>query len=316
MSYLDDDIDDLLQGFRADEARIDHSTRARIWAQICDEAPDAPTALDTLARGARVRRLRRRAPSLPRIGAVAAAVLVLLAVAGLVVRSGPNDDAAVTAGPSTTIPAPRDLEEFADRVVVLPTTVLGETDDTRYTYRSGVRRIQGAAFEAVQHEQRWIARDGRGRELIAADGKGADSDNTMGQGSYEIGYLPPRTALGLPDEADTELATFARGTGVEPGDFLNPMALIDLLTYTGLPAPARAGALRALDRLGFAPVPDADLGPNLWRVEGSGPEGSTLQADFDLRTGEVTALALLSPDGGFDRLTDIEADLRPDTRGS
>ena len=317
MSYLDDDIDDLLQAFRADEARIDHSIRARIWTQICDEAPDAPTALDTLDRGARVRQLRRRAPSLPRIGAAAAVVLVLLAVAGLAVRSGPSGDAAVTAGPSATIPAPRDLEELADRVAVLPAAVLGETDDTRYTYLRGVRyRQDGPTGEVfVQREQRWVARDGSGREVIDVGGDASDRDVTTDEaGTYDLGLVPPLAAVGLRDDVDVVLATVEHDTGAVSEEVA--AALVDLLTYTGLPGAARAGVLRTLARLGFAPASGVDPGPNLWRVEGEGPDGSTLQADLDLRTGEVATWTRLLPGGGSIRLTDIEVDLRRDTQDS
>jgi hypothetical protein len=164
-------------------------------------------------------------------------------------------------------------------------------------------------------EQRWVDLDGRGREVIDVGGDQRDRDDTLDRaGSYEIGFLPPRTAVRLPDRTGTVLATFAReadiGAGIAPS-----MALADLLSYTGLPRAARAGALRALARLGFEPAPGATPGPNLWRVEGSGPDGSTMQVDLDLRTGEVTTLTLLSGDD-FDRLTDIETSLRSDTRDS
>ena len=319
MTLLDDDIDDLLHAFRADEARLDDATRTRIWVQICDAVPEAPTMLDTLDRGARVRRLRQRVGTRPRarVLAVAAAVLALLAVGGLSIRSGPDDDA-VTAGLATTAPVPRDLEELADRVADLPTTTLG-ADGATYTYRRGIRSIQGSPTSemSTRVEQQWVALDGSGREIIDVEGDDRDRDQTKdAPDSYEIGFLPPRTAVGLPDDADIVMATFARDAGLGAGDPRISPALVEILTYTGLPAPSRAGVLRALGRLGFAPVPGADLTPNVWRVEGPGPDGSTMQADLDLRTGGVTALARLTPDGFFNRLTSIEVDLRRDTQGS
>lgn len=318
MALRDDHVFGLLRGFRADEARVDDAIRSRIWADISDADPEASLWLDTLDRGARIRQLRRKAPRPSRILAVAA-VLVLLAVAQLAVRSGPGEDPFVFAGPSTTVPVPLDLDELADRVATMSAPVLGGTDDSRYTYLRAVHSTQLDRTREVttSFEQRWVADDGSGREVIDVEGSGRVPDvYTRGPDSYEIGFVPPLIALGLPDDADIVLATFIRNTGVRPGDSLNPLALIDLLTYAGVPGPARAGALRALDRLGFEPAPGPDAAPNLWRVEGSGPDGSTMRVDFDLNTNEVAAWTRLLPGGGFTRLTDIEIDLRRDTPGS
>jgi hypothetical protein len=59
-------------------------------------------------------------------------------------------------------------------------------------------------------------------------------------------------------------------------------------------------------------VTAADLRPNLLRVEGPGPGGSTQQADFDLLTGQVVASLLMTPEGGIDQKTYQIADLRGD----
>lgn len=104
-------------------------------------------------------------------------------------------------------------------------------------------------------------------------------------------------------------------SGVGPGETEKALALVDLLTYAGIPGPARAGALRALDVLGFEPAPGPEPAPTLWRVEGPGPDGSTMQVDFDRLTGEITAWTRLLAGGGFMRLTNIEIDLRRDTQG-
>ncbi len=313
MSFRGDHILGLLRGFRADEGRIDGAIRSRIWADITDADPEAADWLDVLDRDARVRRLRRQTPRPSRILAVAA-VLALLAVAQMVVRSGPSEEPFVSTGPSTTVPIPLDLDELADWVAVEVPAVLGETADARYTYLRGVRstRLEPRLEVSTSWEQRWIAVDGSGREVIDIEGDTRDRDITTDEaGSYEIGLLPPLAAVRLGDTADTVLATYEWSTGAVGPDV--SLRLIDLLTYAGLPGLARAGALRALDRLGFKPAP----GParNLWRVEGPGPDGSTMQVDFDLRTNEVTAWTRLLRGGGFMRFTDIEIDLRPDTQG-
>ena len=314
MTLLDDDIDDLLQAFRADEARIDDIIRTRIWDRVCDAAPDAPNTLDTLDRGARVRQLRHRVVTRTRarVLAVAAAVLVLLAVGGLSIRSGPDDDA-VTAGPAPTIPLPRDLQGLADHVADLPTPVLGDPGAT-YSYRSAIRTVQNDPTDEVTTfiEQQWVGLDGSGRQ--AADGGGSPGDETVGADSLALGPFTPRVAVRLPDDADTVLAAVDQRYGEGVSTQASP-GLLDILTYSGIPGPARAGLLRALDRLGFAPVSAPELGPTLLRVEGPDPDGSTMQADLDLRTGRVIAMARSLPGGGVDRLTDIEVDLRRDTEG-
>lgn len=318
MTLLDDDIDDLLQAFRADEARIDDLIRSRIWARVCDAAPDAPTALDTLDRGARVRRLRSRVGGRPRarVLAVAAAVLALLAVGGLSIRTGPDDDA-VTAGPAPTAPLPRDLQQLADYVTALPTPVLGDPG-AAYAYRRGTRSAQNGpdSETSVYVEQQWTSLDGSGRQLVDAEGDDRDPDETTGgPGTFDLGLLPPRVAIGLLDDVDGVAATVERDLDVAFSPELSP-GLVETLTYSGLPGPARAGLLRAIDRLGFDPVLAPELGPSLLRVEGPGPEGSMMQADLDLRTGGVVAMARIWPGGEFDRLSSIEVDLRRDTQGS
>jgi hypothetical protein len=318
VSFRNDHLFGLLRGFRADEARIDDAIRSRIWAQITDADPEAADWLDTLDRGARVRQIRRRAPRPSQILAVAA-VLVLLAAAQMVVRSGPSEEPSVSAGPSTTVPIPHDLDELADRVAIERATVLGETEDTRYTYQRGVRSTQlvPTVEATTSFEQRWIADDGSGREVIDVEGSDRDPEvYVRNPGYFNFGSLTPPAAVALPDDAGAVLDSLTRDAGAGAGDTEKALALVDLLTYAGVPGPARAGALRALDRLGFEPAPGPDPAPNLWRVEGTGPDGSTMRVDFDLLTGEVAAWTRLLRGGGFMRLTNIEIDLRRDTQGS
>ena len=319
MSFLGDYIDALLRAFRADEARMDDAIRSRIWAEITEADPEAADWLDTLDRGARVRQIRRRAPRPSRILAVAA-VLLLLAAVQMVVRSGPgpSEEPFVSVGPSTTLPIPRDLDEFADQVAIVQGTVLGETEDTRYSYLRFVRTYQAdpAATVRTSLEQRWVAANGSGRELIDVEGSDSGPVARMrGPGFFNLGSLTPSAAVVLPDDGRAVLDRFTRDPGT--GDGEESLALVDLLTYAGVPGSARAGALRALDQLGFEPAPGPHPAPNLWRVEGSGPDGLRVQVDLDLYTGEVAAWTrLLSGGGGFVRLTNIVIDLRRDTQGS
>lgn len=315
MNARDDHIFDLLRAFRADEAHIDDAIRSRIWADISEHDPEAALWLDTLDRGARIRQLRRRAPRPSRIIG-AAAVLLLLTTVQLVLRSGgASEEPFVATGPSTTIPIPQDLNELADRVAAMHPTVFGETEDYAFTYLRGVRSSQAdsARAVAVSVEKRWVATDGSGREVIDVEGDARDRDVIAEAGTFQIGFLPPDVARGLSDDADEVLATFERSNGVAGSQAA--FQLVDLLTYAGLPGAARAGALRALGELGYEPAPGADPAPNLWRVEGPGPDGSRMRVDFDLRTGEVVAWTRLMSAGGFIRFTDIEVDLRPDTQG-
>lgn len=313
MTLLDDDIDDLLQAFRADEAMLDDATRARMWARICDAAPDAPTDLDTLDPSVRVRRLRRR-PDAPRRGrmlAVAAAVLVLLAVAGLAVRSGPGDDA-VTAGPPAEEPLPRDLQELADAVAALPVPVLGSSEDTRFSHLVVGRERQASGATATRWTQEyWVDLEGRGRVLVGGD---LEEDQSSDEpGTFAFGVLPPGVVVGLPDDPDAvEAALLAVDPeAASPG---GTVVLASTLAYAGIPAPARAGILRYLDGLGFDPVTAPGLRPNLLRVEGPGPDGSTVQVDVDLLSGEVVASSNTTRQGGRDVRVYRDADLRADTR--
>jgi hypothetical protein len=167
----------------------------------------------------------------------------------------------------------------------------------------------------IQNEQRWIAADGSGREVKNVEGSGSGPvARTRGPGFFNLGSLTPSAAVALPDDGQAVLDRFTRDLGAGAGE--ESLALVDLLTYAGVPGPARAGALRVLDRLGFEPAPGPDPAPNLWRVEGPGPDGSTMRVDFDLRTGEVAAWTRIVPGGGFVRLSNIVTDLRRDTQGS
>lgn len=324
MTLLDDDVDDLLRRFRADEAVLDDDIRTRMWARICDDVPDARVALDALAPSAGVRHLRAR-PRRPstRVLAVAAAVVVLMAVAAVVLRpgSGPGDRA-VTAGPPTEQAAVADLQDLADAVADLPVPVLGSSPETAYAHRVLERTTETTVADPVAvTEEVWVALDGTGRLLITRAGA-VGRDETMDRpGSLRLGLLDPAVAVGLPDDADAVVAAIgaqrARAEGeavaVVPGDLSRE--LIETLAFPGLPGPARAGILRVLDRWGFAPVTDGALAPNLLRVEGPGPDGSVVQADFDLRTGEVVASTHFGPDGYVDVRTTTAVDLRADTRG-
>ncbi len=314
MTLLDDDIDDLLQGFRADEAVLDDTTRARMWARICDEVPDAPAGLDAFDPSPGARRPSRR-PGAPRRGralAVAAAVLVLLAVAGLAVRSGPGDDE-VTAGPAPEEPLPRDLQELADAVADRPVPVLGSSDDTRYTHLLVTREIRGASASQVTNvtEELWIDLEGRGRLRVGGVRDGDESSDEPG--TFSFGSLLPREVVGLPDDPEVISATLASRSSdaVGPG---GAAQMVHALAHAGIPGPARAGLLRYLDGLGFDPVTADGLGPNLLRVEGPGPDGSTVQVDLDLLTGVVVASSDTTQQGGRDVTTYRDADLRPDTR--
>jgi hypothetical protein len=312
MNLLDDDIDDLLQSFRADEARIDDAIRARMWTAICADAPDAATELDALDRGT-VRRLgRRTGTSRARMLGIAAAVLVLLAGAGLAVRSG-SGDKDVAAGPPTTVATPEGLQEFADRVAALPRgAVLGDSPATAFTYQVSTFRTASpdVARPVTQTETAWIGHDGSGRLWVPPD-----RDETKGPGSYSLGLFTPAVAVALPDVDAAVTGAIEQVPEVDGLTADLGRALVNTLTYTGLPPSARAGLIRALDRIGFVPVPAPELGPNLWRVEGSGPDGSTLQVDFDLRTGEVVASVFVAADGRRDERTIIDVDLRGNTRG-
>ena len=316
MSFRDE-IEARLRAFRAHEARMDDDLRSRIWDQITRDDPDAAFWLDNLQRNVRIRQSRRRPARPSRILAVAA-VLILLAVAQMVVRSGPSEEPFVSVGPSTTVPVPRNIDEFADGVAIAFGTALGETEDTRYAYRSGILTSQPNPDRAVviSVEQRWIADDGSGREVIDVEGSGRVPDEYVrGPGFFDLGSLTLGDAIALPDDPGAVLGSIIRDADGTAGDAEKALVLVDLLTYAGVPGPARAGALRALARLGFEPAP-GNPAPNLWRVEGSGPNGLRVQVDFDLRTGEIDSWTRLFPGGGYVRLTNIEIDLRRDTQGS
>lgn len=313
MNLLDDDVDGLLQAFRADEALLDDATRARMWLRICAEVADAPAALDGLVPDAGARRLRRRLGGATRVRAlgVAAAVLVLLAVAGIVVGTASDDDS-VTAGPATTTPLPRDLEQLADAVATRPVPVLGSSPDTRYAYQRYELSASGPGVDPVANiSEQWVARDGSGQH-----GPDGAPLGPKGPGTYRLGLFTPEEALALPDDPDAVAATVDAMAGIAPfGPEVTP-GLVMTLSSTGLPAAARAGLLRSLILADFVPVTAPDLAPNLMRVEGPGPEGSTMQADLDLVTGEVIRSARIHPDGPREVRTYIEVDLRADLRGS
>lgn len=314
MTLLDDDVDDLLRAFRADEALLDDDIRTRMWARITEAAPAARAELDALVPPAEVRRLPRRfGPRNNRVLAVAAAVLVLLAVAGVGLRLGAGGDDPTTAGPVTEPVRLVSLQDLADTVKDRPVTVLGSSPDTRYAYLAVERTFQGqrSSTPTVRVEEEWIALDGTGRVRISGD-PSRDEEVTE-PGTLYLGALPPAVAVGLPDDVEAVRAALL-AAGVDDAGPGVAGAVTEALAITGLPGPARAGLIRFLDELGFVPVTAAEVGPNLARVEGPGPDGSTLQADFDLRTGEVVATSLTTGQGGRDRRIYTEVDLRPDTR--
>jgi hypothetical protein len=310
MTLLDDDIDDLLHAFRADEALLDDSTRTRMWARICDDVPDAPAALDALGPPASVRRLRSPANTSPRILAIAAVVLALLAVAAIALRSGPGDNA-VTAGSVPSGPLPQNLQELADAVAVTSGPELGSSPESRYSHLVTQRVSQGSpsSEERVYTEERWIARDGAGRLLITGDEESDDSSDDPDH--FRFGSVPPRVLLDLPDDPDALVDALVTW-GIEVDDAGAAQPVVEMLAHAGLPGPARAALIRYLDRLGYRLVTEATLGSTLWRVEGPGPDGSTLQADLDRLTGVVTASLFTSPQGIRDQRTYTIADLRGD----
>ncbi|HEV7722646.1 MAG TPA: hypothetical protein VGO60_15245 [Iamia sp.] len=310
MTLLDDDIDDLLRTFRADEALLDDGTRGRMWARICDEVPDAPTAFEALAirPGVHVLRGRPRPSGRVRLLGVAAAVLVLLAVAGLAVRTGSDDDT-VAAGPTTEAPVPRTLLELADAVAIRPVGELGASDQARYTHQVVAYTLGTPGAEPVfRTEERWVAKDGTGRQVRSFP---AGTDQLIDTpGTLLLGALPPDVAVSLPGDPDRVAVVLAQHGQATDRDVAR--TVITTLSFTGLPGPARAGLLRFLDRLGFVSVSTPGVRPNLLRVEGPGPDGSTMQADFGLLTGEVVAWTSSSPDGRSDARTYTEVDLRVD----
>jgi hypothetical protein len=313
MTLLDDDIDDLLRAFRADEALLDDDIRTRMWARITEAAPAARAELDALVPPAEVRRLPRRfGPRNNRVLAVAAAVLVLLAVAGVGLRLGPGGNDPTTAGPVTEPVRLVSLQDLADTVKDRPVTVLGSSPDTRYAYLSVERSFRGSRDDLPidRIEEQWIDLDGTGR--IRVSGQAGRDDEVTEPGSLPLGMLRPDVAVGLPDDVGAVDAALLAAGAVDTGPGVSAPVLATLAA-PGLPGPARAGLIRFLDGLGFHPVTATGLGPNLARVEGPGPDGSTLRADFDLRTGKVVMTSLMNRRGLLDLRIYTEVDLRPDT---
>lgn len=318
MTLLDDDIDDLLRTFRLDEAVLDDAARDRMWSRICAEVPDAREGLDAIGPSPGVRALHPRRGRSPRLLAAAAAVLVLLAVGGVVLRSGGSEDPVTADDPtSTTTEAPAfDLRTVAAEVEARPVTVLGSAGDARYTHQVVERTVGTAASDpSMLTEERWVAADGSGR-LVVVVPDGPRRDEELDEpGAYTLGLLRPEVALALPADAAGVLAAIEaqEGTAVVPGDVSRN--LLQTLTFAGLPAPARAGILRLLHDWGFGPVTAPGLAPSVGRVEGPGPDGSVVQADIDLSTGQVVATRLSGARGYLDVRAVIEADLRADTQG-
>lgn len=244
---------------------------------------------------------------------VAAAALIFLAAAGLVVRTSVAADDTVTAGR----PIPRDLRELADRVAALPPTpVLGETASARFTYRRTSRSTDEPTSEVSSDvEEMWVAADGSGRQLtFDEDDPDQTSEGAAGPSIFTVDGVPLPIFLKVPDDVDAVAAVFAQ-YGLHGFTDEAAPRLIDALSYLGIPGPARAGALRALDDLGMTPVPDADPGPHLLRVAGPRrPDGSRLQADFDVRTGRAVAWELYGPAMEVTRIVTIEVDLRRDSQ--
>ena len=247
---------------------------------------------------------------------VAAAMVILLAATGLFVRASLAGTVADDSVPADQ-PVPRDLWELADRVAALPpTTVLGETDDARYTYRRVTRTTDQPGSEVSSDiEEMWVSIDGGGRQITTPeDNPAPTSEGAAGSDSFTVDGVPVSVFSALPDDIDAFVDAFATYGRHGFTNEVSPL-LVDALGYTGLPGPARAGTLRALDELGMDPVPDANPGPHLLRVEGPpGPDGWRLQADFDVRTGMAVAWELLGHDGDVTRVVTVEVDLRRDSR--
>jgi hypothetical protein len=316
MTVLDDEIGDLLASFRADEAVLDDATRLRIWDRLCDEVPDAAESLDAMAPATNVRRLRTRPRH--RVLAVAAAVLVLLAVAGIALRPGPGrDDGTITAGTTEEEVSVPGLDELADEVAARPVVELGSSPEVAYAHletRQTVVSIDGS--EVVKTFEVWVDRDGTGRTVEDNLGDTAPpaSRAFAEPGALGLGGVPVETVLALPDDAAAAEAAFLAVGDVGATARDVPVVVLDTLSHSGIPGPARAGMLRFLDQLGFAPVPASDLGPDTMRVEGLGP-GYVLRADIDRTTGMVISRTWRQPRGAGDVRTVLTSDLRPDTQG-
>lgn len=329
MTILDPDPIDLLRRFRAAEGVLDDATRARMWARIGADVPDARAAFADLdAIGGSGAGSPRRRPT--RVLAIAAAVLVLIAVAGVAVRAAIDDDSTVTAGPSTatTAPAITTMADLADAVAARDDTVLGSSPAARYSHwiQSDTRRSSTGDPTTVESEI-WMDETGGG----ALSENGVLEEIEAGPDRSLYPGLPAPSFLDLADDADAAIAAFveqARGEG--PADDIEAFSgqALATLAITGVPAPARAGMIRMLDRAGFAVVPaGGSRSPNLVRIEGPGgqvsvytedgaqpPEEATLRADIDLGTGRVITWSSTTARTS-QTVTYTDVDLRPDIDG-
>ncbi len=310
MTMLDDQLDDLLRSFRADEAFIDDEIRGRIWEEV--------VATTTLAATPLPRRTDPRTRRARRVLTLAAALLVAALSGGVVARVTVDDPGTVTAGvaatpdTATTGPAPT-LDELTDAAAAHQGPVLGDPGATHaHVVASFVYHVPTDAEEddvAGQLES-WVTADGTGR----LSGNRTDNGNAVDQtfdepNSLLLGPVTPSVALALPADGRAVLEQMVPALGTaSPSDPASSTSLVDLLAQPGLPGAARAGLLGALGELGFET--QAGASPNTVRLSGPAADGATVTAELDIETGRTLSRIQTDPDGGTAAVWYSSVDLR------
>lgn len=303
MTTLDDQADDLLRRFRADEAAIDDDLRRRMWDEVAQRTASVPASVRPARPSGRTRR---------RVLAVAAAVLVV-ALAGVVVARGtgvddrPRETARATDGSTPT------LRDVAADAAGRTGPVLGDPGATyAHVVASYVLHVPGDG-DASGRTETWVALDGTGRRSASqADGANPSDALFAEPGTLPLGSLRPEVAVDLPDDGHGAIAAVIVDLGAQDGeDLATAGPLVELLALPGVPASARAGALRALDVLGYTTAPGIDAGT----VTLSGPAylGAVTTAVLDLDSGLVTSRTVIESDGRTTETSWSQADLRPTT---
>lgn len=309
MTMLDDQVDDLLRHFRADEAVIDDPLRQRMWDEVARTTATAPVPLRPAAGRPSGRRV------------LAAAALVLAALAGGVVARAtagdgdPGDRATEQARADGTAGAPT-LTELADQLSTLGGPVLGDPGATyAHVVASSVHHAADGSGDSdlAGRAETWVSLDGTGRRRGMLTNGANPEDVVVDQvGMLPLGALRAAAVVVLPDDADATIAAAIAdlGSGDDPAVVIAD-PLIEALAHPGIPGPARAGALRALDRLGFETAPGIDAGTVT--LAGPAHDDAVVTAVLDVATGRITSRQLVEVDGSTTATWWSDADLRPTT---
>ena len=313
MTMLDDDIDDLLGAFRADEGVLDDVSRQRMWDRV--ERTTGARSPARRRRGATPARRRGTGAAPRRLVAMAAALLVAVA-AGVVVGRATGDAERVTVAPAdapdttTTAQLPT-MNDLAAAAGSDSGAVVGSSAGAAYAHVITSTLIHNGEADAVGQVETWVAVDGSGRRrVLSATAANADDTTSIEPDAVAVAGVPMSTLLALPRDPDQLAAALAGDDPTVPAVAVAP-TMVDLLAQPGLPAATREALFEALASFGYRTGPGVTTGSV--HLRGPGGEGIVVQAEVLLTGTLVTSRTTTGADGTVRSVSWSQPDLRPST---